>query len=123
MADDLAIDAIRTWERLEGARGTTLAHWQDCANYMMPDRADFTVQRSPGMKRMDRVFDSTPIWALQQFASGLHGMMTSPTLRWFALAAQDDQVNSIDAVHAWLDAASEIMYGLFNGPRHNFASQ
>lgn len=123
MSDDTARADVALWESLKGARGTWETHWQDCANHMLPIRADFITQRTPGQKLMQYVFDSVPLWALESFAAGMHALLTSPTLRWFSLKTQDDRLNTNQRVGAWLDAASEVMYALFNGPRHNFASQ
>ena len=120
---DLAGSVVRQWEALEGARTTTLAHWQECADLITPDRADYVTHRTPGAKRMSRVFDSTQIQANEQLASGLHGLLTSPTLRWFNLRAEDDRLNADDACARWMDQGTEAAYTLFNGPRHNFASQ
>ena len=123
MMDDKARDAIAMWDRLDGERGTFKSHWQQCANYILPNRADYIVQHSPGQKRMQWVYEGTAVWACEQFAAGLHSMLTSPTLRWFSMRAGDDKLNNIDRVQAWLDDTSERMYGVFNGPKHNFASQ
>lgn len=120
---DLAGEVCRLWDHLNGERGTWLAHWQECADFITPDRADYVTRRSPGMKRMSRVYDSTAIMANEQLASGLHGLLTSPTLQWFHLAAEDDRLNQDDASARWLDIASNALYTLFNGPKHNFASQ
>ena len=120
---NLAGDVVRQWETLESERTTTLTHWQECADLIVPDRADYVTHRTRGAKRMSRVFDSTAIQANQQLASGLHGLLTSPTLRWFNMRAADDRLNADDACARWMDAATEAMYTLFNGPRHNFASQ
>ena len=123
MADDKAQEAIRLWERLDGDRGTFKSHWQQCANYVLPDRADYIVQHSPGQKRMQWVYDGTPVWALEQFAAGMHSMLTSPTLRWFSMRADDDRLNNIIRVQLWLQDTSERMYAIFNSAKHNFASQ
>lgn len=121
--DDLAKDAVRLWEELESDRGTWLTHWQQCANYIWPNRNDFIVTRAPGQKRMQYVFDATPIWALEQFAAGMHSMLTSPYLPWFSLWTEDDRLNAIGRVREWLQAAGDALYRLFNSARHNFASQ
>lgn len=121
--DDRAAQVVKDWERGEGARGTTKAHWQEVANYMMPDRADYTATNTPGRKRMQYVYDSTPIWALQQFAAGMHSMLTSPTLRWFELRTENDALNEDDDCRVWLDDTARRMYTIFNGQRHNFATQ
>lgn len=122
-ADPQAKEAIQTWERLKGDRGTFETHWQQVADYILPDRNDYIVTRSPGQKRMQRVFDSTPIWALEQSASGIHSLLTSPSLQWFALRTEDDRLNAVQEVRDWLDDTSRRMYAVFNGPKHNFASQ
>jgi hypothetical protein len=123
MSDDRAREAIRLWERLEGDRVTFKTHWQDCANNLQPNRSDYITERWPGQKLMQYVFDSVPMWALESFAAGMHGLLTSPTLRWFILRCDDDRIDTIPRVATWLDAAGDAMYSRFNGPRHNFASQ
>lgn len=123
MSDARANEVIRRFDRLEGERGTWKQHWQECATYMLPNRADYTSAYSPGQKMQQNVFDSAPLWALDMFASGLHGMLTSPTLRWFELEADDDAVNADEQSAIWLDATAEAMYSVFNGPAHNFAAQ
>ncbi|MGH2927928.1 MAG: portal protein, partial [Solirubrobacteraceae bacterium] len=123
MADERAREIIRLWERLNGDRTTWLVHWQDVTDYMLPNRADYIIERTPGMKRMAKVFDSTPIWAAEQSAGGFYGLLTSPTLQWFFLEPEDDRLGQVPEVAAWLDEAARRLYAIFNGPRYNFASQ
>ena len=123
MADALAQEVIRAWEKGESERGTWKTHWQDVANFMIPDRADYIRVNTPGRKRTQYIYDGTAVYALQMFASGLHSMLTSPTLRWFELRAEDDAINARQNCLAWMDDTAARMYSIFNGPRHNFASQ
>jgi hypothetical protein len=120
---DLARDVVDTFQRLDGDRMTAKAHWQECADYMQPNRADYIVTRAPGAKRMQKVFDAVPVWAAEQLAAGLHSHMTNPFQSWFGLQTEDDRRNSIDRVRLWLEIAGTAMMNLFNSPRHNFASQ
>jgi hypothetical protein len=120
---DLAAEAIESWEHLNSERGVWLTHWQEIANYMLPNRADYITQRTPGQKLMQWIYDSTPLWALEQFAAGLHSLLTSPTLPWFGLKTVDDRLNADGGNIAWLQDAGDRMYSIFNGPTHNFASQ
>src|SRR5262245_24906624 len=90
---------------------------------MLPERAEYVVKRTPGQKRMQKIFDATPVLALEQFAAGLHSLLTSPSLRWFTLRSDNEALNQIDRVRLWLEDTTERMYSIFNGPRHNFASQ
>src|SRR6185436_9374197 len=121
--DERARSVIDQWNRQDADRGTWKNHWQQITELCLPERNDYTVQRSPGMKRNQAVYDSTPIFALQQFANGLHSLLTSPTLQWFMLHCDEDRIDQMYDVRVWLDKVSMEMYSIFNGPRHNFASQ
>lgn len=120
---DLAREAIGRWDRLDGDRAVSKTHWQDVADYILPDRNDYIVERVPGQKRMTKIYDSTPVFALDMFAAGMHSLLTSPTLQWFTLWAEDDRINTNRDAKAWLEDAGQVMYRIFNGARHNFASQ
>jgi hypothetical protein len=69
---------------------------------MRPIRSEFLSTRSPGERRNQRVFDSTPLLALDAFSGGIYGMMTNPANRWFALRLQDEDLNDFDPVRDWL---------------------
>lgn len=123
MADPKAKEILKTWERRKGDRGTTESHWQQCSNYADPNRADYIAERTPGAKRMQYVFDQTPIWSRQQFVAGMDSLMTSSTIQWFFLRTENEGLNRNQNVKLWLAQASAVMYGIFNSPKHNFASQ
>ena len=121
--DERARSVIEGWNRADADRGTWKNHWQAITKLCLPERNDYTVQRAPGMKRNQSVYDSTPVFALQQFANGLHSLLTSPTLQWFMLHCDEDRIDNMYDVRVWLDKVSMEMYSIFNGPRHNFAAQ
>lgn len=123
MSDDLGKDVVSLWDKLKGERVSFETHWQECAQYLLPSRADYIGERAPGAKRMQRIYDATGIWACEQFAAGLHSFLTSPTIPWFALVADSDRLARDDEVQAWLQIATAVLYGLFNSSSHNFASQ
>lgn len=123
MADDLAKDVIADWERHDGDRGTWKSHCQQVALYLDPDRADFTVERSAGQKRMQYVFDAAPLFAHEVGAVGLHSSLTSDTLPWFSTMPDDDRLARDDDVRAWFAAADAADYAVFNNPERNFATQ
>jgi hypothetical protein len=119
----LANGVISDWERGESDRSVFLTHWQDVANYELVNRNDYITTRVPGQKRMTYVYDASPIWAAEQLAAGLHSLLTSTSLPWFYLWPDSEALMQIDRVRVWLEVVSAVMYGLFNGSRHNFASQ
>jgi hypothetical protein len=118
-----ASEVINAWNRADSDRGTWKTHWQQIAELCLPERRDYFITLTPGMKRNQQVYDATPIFALIQFANGLHSLLTSQTLRWFASRCDDDRIDKMQSVRAWWDAVDNEMYSYFNGPRHNFASQ
>ncbi len=122
MNDDLARDIVSDWERRKGNRGTFESHWQQCADYEMPNR-DYIVSRSPGQKRMQRIYDAAPLLAGQEFANGIDSLSTSNTLQWFWMRADSMRLNGLTPVRVWLEDAARAMYKVFSSPRHNFATQ
>lgn len=121
--DERAKSVIDAWGRADGERGTWKSHWQQVTELCLPGRNDYIVTRTPGMKRNQQVFDSTPIFANEQFANGLHSFLTSPTLQWFMTRLDDERLDSRQDVRVWMDEVTKVMYSIFNGPRFNFAAQ
>lgn len=119
----LADEAIQQWEWGSADKQTFMNSWQQITNYILPNRNDYLVEKTPGQKRMQYIFDAMPVWALEQNACGMHSLLTSTALQWFYLHADDDRINNIADVRRWLEQASSAMYALFNSPRRNFASQ
>lgn len=111
---------MRRMGTLKSARTTHESHWQEVADYTIPSR-QFTRGYSPGAKRNTLIFNTHPVLANEQLAGGLHGMLVSPALRWFALRplphmARDSQVRE------WFDAATTAMFEHMQSPRSGFAA-
>lgn len=96
------------------------SHWQEVANYMYPQRGDFTIERSAGEKRQQYIFDSTPVHAAELLASGLHGMLTSND--WFNLVVLDPEIAKNGDVKEWLDTATTRTRDAFNNPEAGFTT-
>lgn len=103
---------------LRSARTTHDSVWQEVADYMIPARA-FTRQNFAGAKRNELIFNTHPVLALEQLAGGLHGMLTSPALRWFALRPMPELAADRQA-RAWFEAATDVMYAFFQSPTSGF---
>jgi len=112
-----------TYQLLKGQRGTWDAHWQQIAQVCMPNARGFNSTETPGRKNMERVFDSTPIWANEQLAGGLHGTMVNPFQRWFQLNLEDKFKARIRDVKIWVDSVEDAVYNVFSHPVSNFNSQ
>ena len=118
---DLTKGLLSRFEKLESQRQNWETHWQDVADYMQPRKADVTKQRARGDKRMEQVFDSSPIQAVELLAASLHGMLTNPSTPWFTLRFKDEEVDNEDDAKLWLESATDVMYTAFN--RSNFQQE
>ena len=93
-----ALDAHRIvdrWQRLKHDRSTHECVWQEIAEFLRPLRAEFLsgARAHPGARRDQKVFDSTPIIAADNFTGGIYAMMTNPANRWFALKLEDEDLD------------------------------
>ena len=118
---DLTKNLLSRYERLEGQRQNWETHWQEVADYMQPRKADVIKKRSRGDKRMEQVFDSSPIQAVELLAASLHGMLTNPSTPWFTLRFKDEDIDNEDEAKLWLEASTDAMYTAFN--RSNFQQE
>ena len=118
---DLTKKLLARFDRLAGQRQNWETHWQEVADYMLPRKADVTKRRSRGDKRMELIFDSSPLQALELLAASLHGMMTNPSTPWFTLKFKNEQIDNEDESKIWLESATDAMYTAFN--RSNFQQE
>ena len=123
--EDLVTRIITKQESLKSYRTPWENLWQDCGEYVNPNRGDFsTIRYRADTARYDKIYDTTAPLANENLASGLHGFLTSPSQRWFSLATYDDQINEQHNVKEWLNLATNILYDrVFNIPESNFNSQ
>mgnify|MGYP002877399749 CR=1 FL=1 len=81
----LAAELKNNLARLMDKRSTWESHWQECADFMQPRKAEINKERQRGDKRNIQIFDATAIHASELLAASLHGMLTSSANRWFSL--------------------------------------
>ena len=118
---DLARELKTNLSRLMEKRSTWESHWQECADFIQPRKAEITKERARGDKRNVQIFDATAIHALELLAASLHGMLTSSANRWFSLRYKEDVLNDSDEAKEWLQDATDKMYLAFG--RSNFQQE
>jgi len=118
---DLVKDLLKRFGKLVTQRQTWESHWQEVSDYMMPRKADVTKRRSPGDKRSELIFDSSPLHAVELLSASLHGMLTNPATPWFSLKFKNIDMVDEDAANEWLEDATDKMYEAFN--RSNFQQE
>jgi len=106
----LAADLKNDLARLVEKRSNWEIHWQEVADYMLPRKADITLERPKGDKRHTVIYDGTAIHSLELLASSLHGMLTSSVNRWFALRFKETAINENDEAREWLEDVLDKMY-------------
>lgn len=110
-------------DALKESRYNWESHWQEIADYVLPQRATFTRTVSPGQKRNQYIYDGTAPWACEQLANGLHAMLNNPMARWFFLSVPDIELKARRDVSEWLQVVTRIMYDEFSPTRSNFHPQ
>jgi len=92
---------------LESDRGTWDATAQEIAEYIFPDKADFTVQWSDGQERTRRLFDATAPVAASLLAAALQSLLTSPADPWLRMRPLSPEVNDNTEARLWADSVVE----------------
>ena len=117
----LAAELKNNLARLMDKRSTWESHWQECADFMQPRKAEINKERQRGDKRNIQIFDATAIHASELLAASLHGMLTSSANRWFSLRYKENLLNESDEAKEWLEDAIDKMYLAF--ARSNFQQE
>ncbi len=111
---------IRRWEQLAAERVSFESTWQDIADHLLGRRdvlgARAMVSGAGGARRDARLYDGTSMQAADTLAASLHGLVTNPSMRWFALRLEDASLGEDDFVRRWLAAAEDLLYDAFAAP-------
>ncbi len=67
-------------------RENWLSLWQDCYDYAFPQRLGFYDQ-APGQSETEEIYDSSPVTAVDEFASRMQAGLTPPFAKWFEFKA------------------------------------
>jgi len=123
MADSRADEIIRRQERMASDRSIFEQHWREIAERILPRKDHFRVNRQPGDKHTEKVFDATANLALERFSAAMESMLTPRTQRWHSLRVANDEINDLPEVRRYLDEVVQILFRVRYSPRANFASQ
>ena len=111
-------------KELKTFRGPWENLWQEVAKYVNPKRGDFSTIVARGTKRTQLIYDGTAPWALNQFAAGLHGFLTSPTQRWFTLRTLTPGLDEDPDLKLWLELVTDLLFEeVFNSPATRWMQQ
>lgn len=124
MVDNKKVDdIIRRQQKLETDRAVFEQHWREIAERILPRADYFRVNRQPGDKHTEKIFDATANLALERFAAAMESMLTPRTQKWHKLKCTIPELNEDQSVKAWLDQVTMLLFNVRYAPRANFASQ
>ena len=117
---NLTIDTlVKRFDTIKANRANWEAHWQECADFCLPQKAIITTTRTPGTKLKTDIYDSTAIQAAQIFAAGLHSYLTNPSSRWFDLKMKNKSLMSNAEVKGWLKECEDTIFDYINESNFN----
>ena len=122
MSDD-ANSLIREYDSLWNQQGNFRSLWNVCAQFCMPAWDNFLGEFAEGVNRNTRLFDSTAVVANERFAACMESMLTPRSQVWHKLKPDDDGLDDVPAVQAYLDQVNKILFSARYHPEANFASQ
>lgn len=108
-----AADIIKRYEAQKSQRANVERMWKFMEQFVMPYRADLfgtiTDEGTVNWSKRD-IYDSTAPEAAEALAANLQGNLLSPSVKWFDLAFQDDELNQMDEPKSWLEECSTVIF-------------
>lgn len=118
---ELAKSLLTRFQGLEETRRPWVPTWQELTEYMLPRKNSFTAGGvAKGNVGDERIFDSTPMHALELLASSLGGLLTNPGLPWFDIRSRREDAGDEAEVREFLEKARKRLTGIFNAEDTGF---
>lgn len=114
---------MRRLETAMSLRGNWDRTFQDIGDRILPQSADFQVQRSDGEDRTELMFDATAALALQKYVAAIESFATPRNQLWHGLQVTDKSLAKKQRVKQYLDDWRDILFQVRYSPRSAFASQ
>ncbi len=94
--------------------------WRDLARFLRPDNVSFNVTDRRERDGSDDPFDSTPLYALDDFAGGMFVKSINPAERWCSLGIEDEDLAEFRPVKKWLWNYTSTVFASLNPGYDNF---
>jgi hypothetical protein len=113
----------RRFEQARANRGNFESTWQQIAERVLPQMADFNIQRSQGDKRTELMFDATAALAAQKAVAAISAFVWPGNQRYQKLATSDKSLNKNHRVKLYLDSLTDALFEARYSPRAAFEAQ
>lgn len=107
-------------DQLFGKRMSLLSLWQEIAENVYPERADFTVCRNIGDELARNLMTSYPVLARRELGDAFGGMLRPNNKEWFHLVTSNPEGEDTEAKQ-WLEWAAKFMRRVIYDRRAQFA--
>jgi hypothetical protein len=105
-------EILKRHEELRETRALEEGTWRELALLMRPDERDFSQGEKSQSRDENDIFDSTPLYAVENFVGGLYGQAVNPANRWFELGVlEDPDLAKWGPVRAYLWQTTNVLYG------------
>lgn len=121
MIDFEAIE--RRFEAARNGRGAFDDTFQQIAERVLPQAADFGGRRSPGEPRTEKMFDGTAALAAQRAVAAIASFFWPSNQRYQKLSTDNEHLNKVHRVKVYLDALTDILFKARYSPRAAFEAQ
>ncbi len=116
-------DRLRArFDELKAGRTTTEDTWQQISDNLL-GRRDFTVKRTPGEQRLQRIYADAAKVSSSLLSGAMHSLLTSPQGFWFDLRLEDPRLQDLPGVAEWVDLVVTRMRAALTAPAANFHAQ
>ena len=118
-----ARDIAERFAKVVADRGVEDDHFESLARVFHPRRSGFAGQRVRGERLNDEIYDSTPLRERRDLAANLGGLMKPKESQWFRIRTDDEALNEVPAVKAWLAHAEDRTFKAIYSRRARFLSE
>jgi hypothetical protein len=119
--DQRARDLITMGEALFARRSGLMSLWQEIAEQIYVERADFTAARSEGALFAEHLFGSYPLLARRELGNAFGAILRPRATPWFALHVASDALDKQKDERTYLEALTRIQWRAMYDPEARFA--
>lgn len=112
----------KRWKKLDAEFMNFRIYCQEVAELFWPERANFTVNRTPGVDMQDGLFTGTPQVLRRDLANRIGTLTRPPSEEWFRLVARPEEMMTDDAVRYWCDLVTRQQRRIIYDRNANFTS-
>ena len=103
-------DKLTKHESMEQRRAPWMPYYQQLADVLLPNQADFITLNRPGEQRGVGIYDGTPRLALRDLSTTLDGLIKPKSSNWFDVEVEDEDLMAMDETKLWLEVVKDRMW-------------